>query len=933
MAWGDDMSRVQQAWPVYALLADGSTVEIRPAGPGDFGAVKAMHDAMSPDNAYLRFFSLSRTAAETEARRVCREPGPGRMALLALAGGEVVGCASYETLRGQPNHKAEAAFAVADHMHHKGIATLLLEHLVSYARSHQITAFTGYTLTENTAMLKVFADAGLPVHHRTVDGVVDMTIPLPRDGAGTGLNGYLNAVAERERHADIASLRHVFAPGSVAVIGASRRPGTVGRAIWDNIRGAGYAGKLYAVNPHARQIGGEPCLASAADLPEHTDLAVVAVPSAAVLDAAEQCGRRGVRALVVVTSGLDAATRAGLLAACRRHGMRLIGPNCFGVAVPGIGLDATFAAAHPRAGVAGLVMQSGGLGFAVADQLSRLGIGISSFASVGDKLDVSSNDMLMWWEQDGVTRLAVLYIESFGNPRKFARTARRVAASIPVLTVQAGRSEAGQRAAASHTGAVATPLVTREALFQQAGVIVVAGFGDLVETAALLATQPVPSGSTVAIVSNVGGAGVLAADACTDLGLTVHRPREHIRRRLRALIPEGGAADGPIDTTAAVSARQFRECLELAAADEEVSAMIALVLPTGATGDLVAAIQQADIRVPLAVVLLDQAETVRLLPGPAKRDGPGGAREGPGGCSPPGWEQGGSPPCAEGAGGIRIPAYSNPEAAAAAVARAARYGAWRAAPSGVVPELADIRTEDARALVREFLGSDGHRGWLPPDTTAALLRCYRIPLAALVPADSEDAAIGAFAAGGGAPVVLKADVPGLVHKTEAGGVELDLRTEDDVRAAYRRLAGLFGDKLHAVLVQPMIGDGTEVIVGVADDHLFGPLVVFGLGGVATEVLADHAALLTPLTDIDADTLIRSIKAAPLLLGHRGSPPADLEALRDLLLRVSRLADDLPEITDLDLNPVIARPDGVFVVDARVKVAPYAPQDPYLRKLS
>jgi acyl-CoA synthetase (NDP forming)/GNAT superfamily N-acetyltransferase len=900
------MSTVQPTWPVYALLADGSTVEIRPAGPADFDAVKAMHEAMSPENAYFRFFIPSRTAAETEARRICREPGPGRAALLALTSGEMVGCVSYETLQGQPDHAAEVAVAVADHMHHKGVATLLLEHLVFYARSHQITAFTGQTLAENTAMLKVFAHAGLPVHRHTENGVVDLTIPLPADGVGTDLNRYLNAVAKRERHADVASLRHVFAPDSVAVIGASRRPGRVGRAIWDNIRSAGYAGKLYAVNPHAGQVGGEPCLASAADLPEHTDLAVIAVPAAAVLDAAEQCGRRGVRAVVVITSGLDAATRADLLATCRRHGMRLIGPNCFGVAVPSIGLDATFAAAHPRAGTAGLVMQSGGLGFATADQLSRLGIGISSFVSVGDKLDVSSNDMLMWWERDGVTRLAVLYIESFGNPRKFARTARRVAGSMPVLTVEAGRSEAGQRAAASHTAAVATPLVTREALFRQAGIIVTPDFGDLIETAALLATQPVPSGSTVAIVSNIGGAGVLTADACTDLGLTVHRPRAQIRRRLRALIPEGGAADGPIDTTAAVTAGQFRECLELAAADEEVSAMITLVLSTSATGDLVAAIQGADIRVPLAVVLLDQAETVRLLPGPARGE--------------------------DQAGGIRIPAYNSPAAAAAAVARAARYGAWRSAPSGVVPEFPGIKTEDAHALVREFLGSDGHRGWLPPNMTAALLRCYGIPLAELVPVHGEDDAVAAFAAGGGLPVVLKADVPGLVHKTEAGGVELDLRTEADVRAAYRRLAGLFGDTLHAVLVQPMIGDGTEVIVGVADDHLFGPLVVFGLGGVATEVLADHAARLTPLTDIDADTLIRSIKAAPLLLGHRGSPPADLEALRGLLLRVSRLADDLPEITDLDLNPVIARPDGVFVVDARVKVAPYAPQDPFLRKL-
>ncbi len=895
------MSMTEQS-SVYALLVNGSTVEIRPARPGDYRAVKAMHQAMSPDNAYLRFFSLSRTAAEAEARRICRLSRAGRVALLALEGGEVVGVASYEVLDGQggPDHKeAEVAFAVADRMHHRGIATLLLEHLVWYARSHGVTAFTGMTLAENTAMLKVIGDAGLPVHRQISRGVVDLIIPLPGLVDGTDLDSYLNAVAEREREADSASLRHVFAPGSVAVIGASRRPGTVGGMIWDNIRDAGYAGTVYPVNPHARQIGGEPALASSADLPEHVDLAVIAVPAAAVVDTAEQCGQRGVRACVVITSGLDDAARAGLLAACRRHGMRLIGPNCFGVAVPGIGLDATFAAAHPKPGVAGLVMQSGGLGFATAQALSRLGIGISSFASVGDKLDVSSNDMLMWWEQDGVTRLAVLYIESFGNPRKFARTARRVAASMPVLAVQAGRSAAGQRAAASHTAAVATPWVTREALFGQAGIIAVPGFGDLIEAAALLATQPVPKGTTVAVVSNVGGAGVLAADACTDLGLTVHRPHRLTRHRLRALIPPGGAADGPIDTTAAVSAGQFRECLELAAADEAVSAVIVLALPTGATGALVAAIQQADVRVPLAAVLLDQAETVRLLP--------------------------------ETDDGRQIPAYAYPEAAAAAVACAALYGAWRAAPRGVVPKLAGIRGDDARALVREFLGT-GDGGWLPPEVTAALLRCYGIPLAELVLARSEDQAAAAFAGGGGVPVVLKADVPGLVHKSDAGGVELGLRTEADVRAAFRRLAERFGGKLRKILVQPMIGGGTEVIVGVADDRLFGPLVVFGLGGVATEVLADHAARLTPLTDVDADTLIRSIRSAPLLLGHRGSPAADLRALRDLLLRVSRLADDLPEVTELDLNPVIARPDGVFVVDARVKVAPYAPQDPFLRKL-
>jgi acyl-CoA synthetase (NDP forming)/GNAT superfamily N-acetyltransferase len=859
---------------VYALLADGSTIEIRLAVPADFDAVKAMYEAMSPDNIYLRFFGLSRRAAEDEAQRTCRDTGPGRVALLALADGVVLGCASYYTLREpvEPGDQAgcstggtaEIAFAVADHMHHRGIATLLLEHLVSFAVSHQIRTFSAEVLAENTAMLRVVTDAGLPVRRHYAGGVIELMFPLPREDAGTALDTYLDAVAARERSSDAASLRHVFAPGSVAVIGASRRPGTVGRAILDNIATGGYRGRIYAVNPHVAAIGDIPCSPAVADLPEPPDLAVIAVPAAAVLDTVEQCGRRGVRSVVVITSGLDAAACADLLSACRRHGMRLVGPNCFGVAVPGISLDATFAASHLRPGPVGLVSQSGGLGFAMVDQLSRLGLGISSFASVGNKLDVSSNDLLLWWEQDEVTKLAVLYIESFGNPRKFARTARRVGATMPVLTVHAGRSAAGQRAAASHTAAVATPLVSREALFEQAGIIATPGLGELFDVTALLATQPVPAGRTVAIVSNVGGAGVLAADACADLGLTVHHPRELTRCQLGALLP-GGAVGGPVDTTAAVSEADFRQCLELLAADPDVDAMIALVLPTAATGDLEAAIAEADISVPVAVVVLNQPESVRLIDRPD---------------------------------GSKLPAFGYPEAAVAALARAARYGTWRTGPRGHVPDFPDIE-------------ADG------------------IPLTELTPVANEDAAAAAAAGG---PVVLKADVDGVVHKTDAGAVQLDLRTEADVRAAYRSLVSRFGDRLRRILVQPMITGGNEVIIGVADDHMFGSLVVFGLGGVATEVLGDHAARLTPLTDLDADELIHCIRSAPLLLGYRGAAAADLDALREMLLRVSRLADDLPEITDLDLNPVIARPDGVFAVDARVKVAPYQSQDPFLREL-
>jgi acyl-CoA synthetase (NDP forming)/GNAT superfamily N-acetyltransferase len=819
------MSTAQDTGRVYALLADGTTVEIREAGPGDFDAVLAMHEAMAPDNIYLRFFSYSRRSAEIEARRICRDPdpdAPGGAALLALRDGELVGVASYAELIGHPG-QAEVAFAVADHMHHKGIATLLLEHLVSLARSRQITEFTAETLTENTAMLEVFADAGLPVQRHYAGEAYELTFPLPQDEDGIALDTYLSAVAERESSADVASLRHIFAPESVVVIGASRRREAIGRIILENIRGGGYAGRLYTVNPRARQIDGERCLDSVLDLPERADLAVVAVPAPAVLGVAGQCGQRGVRSLVVITSGLDPAACADLLAVCRRHGMRLVGPDCFGVAVPGLGLEATFAASRLRPGEAGVMSQSGGVGVALAGQLSRLGIGISSFASMGSKLDVSGNDMLMWWEHDDVTRLAVLYLESFGNPRKFARTARRVGAKMPVLTVHAAGN--GQGSAAD------------QALFEQAGVIVAHSVGELTETAALLATQPVPAGHTVAVVSNVGGADLLAAGACTELGLTVHQPRGLTRRRLRTLLP-GGAATGPVNTTAAVSGEDFRRCLELLAADEDVDAMIALVLPTGATGDLIAAIQDADVRVPLAVVELDQVEAVRLM--------------------------------SRSAGG-QIPVYDVPEAAAVALAHAVRYGAWRTGPHGQVPSFPDLRVAEARALVTGFLHREADGGWLPPGETADLLHCYGIRLVDAEPAQSEDEAVKA-----------------------AGAVE------------------------------PMVTDGTEVTIGVTHDRVFGPLVVFGSG--------DHTARLTPLTDTDADALIRSADAAPSLSGQRGVPATDLDTLRELLLRVSRLADDLPEVTELDLDPVIARPHGVFATDARIKLAPCPPQDPFLRRL-
>jgi acyl-CoA synthetase (NDP forming)/GNAT superfamily N-acetyltransferase len=896
----------------YALLTDGSTIKIRPASPGDADAVRDMHAAMSPDNMYLRFFSLSPSAAQQEAQRVCREPEPDHAALLAWREGELIGVASYE-----PTGKegvAEIAFAVSDHMHGRGVATLLLEHLVSVARRRKLTAFTAQTLADNTAMLRVFADAGLPVQRQSADGVVDMTFPLPGGETDQRLDGYLESVASRESRADVASLRHLLQPASVAVVGASRRRGTVGRAILRNIVTGGFVGNVYAVNPHAHSMEGVPCLTSVDDLPDAVDLAVIAVPAAAVPAVAAACGRRGVRSLVVITAGLG-PQGADLLAICRRYGMRLVGPNCFGIAVPRIGLDATFAVQHPLAGSAGLVVQSGGVGVSLLEHLSRLGIGVSSFASVGDKYDVSSNDMLMWWDQDTATRLAMLYVESFGNPRAFARTARRVARRLPVLTVMSGRSAAGQRAAASHTAAAATPLVNQEALFAQTGIIAVPGLGELIEAAAMIASQPLPAGNRVAIVSNAGGAGVLAADACGDNGLQVVTLGSATQRKLAKLLPPGATFAGTVDTTAAVSLDAFSSCLEEVAADDGVDAVLVVTVPT-AICDLRRVINVVDVTKPLAVVLLEQAETVRLL----RRDGvvplsgdgtatPGVGRDGPG----------------------AVPAYAYPEDAARALGHAARYQAWRSRHRGSLPDFTGVRLAEARALITRFLAGSPAGGWLPAAQAADLLACYQMPVIASRLAGSPDDAVRAAAELGG-PVVLKAQAEGVVHKTDAGAVKLDLHGEQEVRAGYQELVATFGTALHGVLVQPMVAEGLEVLIGLVQEPVFGPLVVFGLGGVATEVLADHAARLNPLTDTDADELIRSVQAAPLLFGHRGRPAVDTAALTDTLLRVSRLADDFPEVTELDLNPVMARQDGAQAVDVRVRISPADVQDPFLRKL-
>ena len=528
---------------------------------------------------------------------------------------------------------------------------------------------------------------------------------------------------------------------------------------------------------------------------------------------AEDCGRRGTKALAVTASGMSRAARAELLGICRRYGMRLVGPASFGVANPAIALDATFAARHPRPGMAGLALQAaGGTGFVLLKHLSRLGVGISTLVSLGDKDDVSGTDMLLWWESDPATKLALFYLESFGNPRKFARTARAVGRTMPVLIVNAGRSAPSLRQAAIRAAAAATPELTRQALFRQAGMIATANLGELLDATALLASQPAPAGLSVGVVSNTRGGAVLAADACGDAGLQVAALTEDTQRALRDLLPSGAVVAGPVDTTAVAGPGVFRRCLEFVGADPGVGAVLALTATT-AVGDLVPDVAAARLEVPVAAAVMDQLEAVRLLPGPDA--------EAP-----------------------AVPAYAYPESAARALGHAARYGLWRAAAPGTVPDLDGLYQDRARELVAGFLAATPQGGWLPRTQTTQLLGCYGVPLAGSTAVTTDEDAVAAAGRCGG-PVALKADVPDLVvRRKDAGAVLLDLHGADEVRRGFRSLQESFGDRLTGVSVQPMITGGVEMKITVLEEQLFGPVVLFGLAGAA-DVLAERAARLAP----------------------------------------------------------------------------------------
>lgn len=698
-------------------------------------------------------------------------------------------------------------------------------------------------------------------------------------------------------------LQAVFEPRSVAVIGASRRPLTIGYQVLDNLLRSRYTGPVYPVNPKASSIHSIRCYPSIAEVPERVDLAVVVVPKERVLEVAEACGEAGVSALVVISAGFKeiggegAEREARLAEIVRRHGMRLVGPNCMGIlnTDPRVAMNATFAPVMPPPGRVSYLSQSGALGMTILDYAREYGIGIAKFISLGNKADISGNDVLEYLRDDDGTSVILMYLENFGNPRRFTRIAREVTRLKPVIAVKAARTGAGARAASSHTGALAGLDVATDALFAQCGVLRVEAVEELFDMAMGFGNAPPPRGDRVAIVTNAGGPGIIIADACESQGLEVADLADSTRDRLRRALPEEASVNNPVDMIASAGADSYRMVLEAVLDDPGVDAVIAsFVPPLGvAAEDVARAITDiaADRPEPTLAVLMGReglAQSRALL------------------------------------NAARVPAYIFPESAVRALAGMSRYRRWLQRPRGEVRRFEDVDRARAVRIVTSAASEGRHR--LDELEALSLLEAYGITTTPSRGATSADEAVGA-AESIGYPVVLKVMAPAVSHKSDVGGVITGLDSGREVRGAYYEMLdrvaehGVSAGEVAGVLVQRMVS-GRETIVGSIFDASFGPLIMFGLGGIYVEALGDVVFRVQPVTDVDATDMLDGVRGAPLLRGIRGDPGVDLDALREVIQRVSQLVGDLPQVVELDINPLLAFEPGKppMAVDARVTLA-------------
>ena len=711
---------------------------------------------------------------------------------------------------------------------------------------------------------------------------------------------------DQEKDFDIVSLEAVLKPRSIAVIGASRRKLTIGNRLFHNLLHHEFTGVVYPVNPNAKVVAAVQTYPSVLDIPGKVDLAIIITPAETVPRLMEECGQKGVRGVIVISAGFGESGPEGMarqdeiLETARSYGMRLVGPNCMGITNtdPAVNMNATFSSVFPPAGNIAMSTQSGALGLAILEYARNLNIGLSTFVSIGNRADVSSNDLLQYWEKDSSTKVILLYLESFGNPKKFARIARSITLTKPVVVVKSGRTSAGSRAAASHTGALATAEVVSEALFTQTGMIRVDTLEQLFDVANLLSNQPIPQGRRVAILTNGGGPGIMTADACADRGLEVPTLSDESVSKLKSFLSSRASLANPIDMTADASAEEYRRALEVLAHDDGIDVVIVIFVP------------------PILVQSEAVANAIRGLAPEFRKRGKtlvasfmGSRGTGieydskDGGC---------------------IPNFTFPESTAVAFAGVYEYSQWLQKPKGVVPNLTGINKERAGEIVTSASKQSSTRPlWLEASSISDLLNSYGIKVAVSKSVKTgEDAA--KIAEEIGFPVAVKLVSDKIVHKTEVGGVILSLRSSGEVKQAFNqireRLEGLGrADEMQGVTIQQMILEGIEVIVGVTQDPFFGPLIMFGMGGIYAEFFRDITFRIHPLTDSDAQDMVRSVKAHQLFAGWRGSKPSDVEALEDLLLRVSAMVEDLPQIAEIDLNPVKLQEQGkgYVVVDARI----------------
>ncbi|HLZ38288.1 MAG TPA: bifunctional GNAT family N-acetyltransferase/acetate--CoA ligase family protein [Mycobacteriales bacterium] len=887
-----------EQWECDVVLADGGTAHLRPVRPEDADTLVELFGRLSPETILMRFFSMKRTLTDRELERLTRVDYHTRMALVALIGDELVGLAGYDRLEG--TEEAEVAFLVEDVHHGRGLGTLMLEHLAVIASQHGIARFVAETFARNRKMLGVFRAAGF-----TVSSGVDEEDVAWVEFAIRPTDATIAAIEDRERRAEARAMARLLSPRAIALIGMDGEFSGFGRELLRKLIDD-FQGSVYPVHPTARQVAAVHAYPSVLDVPDDVDLAIILVPPPSVAQAVRECAEKRVRASVVVTPTVadgartSAATQREVVALARRGGMRVVGPGSLGLVNTAAtsGMNATIGANRVPPGPLGCLSQSGALGVAMLERAAEPGLGVSTFVSTGAQADVSSNELLQYWEGDPATAVVLLYLESFGNPRTFARVARRVSRRKPIVAVQSGRARAGSAApgAGSDGSAPRNPDVAVDALFHQAGIIRVDTFEQLFDVATLLVTTRLPSGRRVAVVSNSTGLGNLGADACDGAGLLVPELPAPTQAVLTAGLSTAESVRNPVNLSFAAPGADYETAIRAVLTGGGVDAMLVLFSPASRTArfdEVEDAIARAsgDFDVPILASFL-------------------GARPGKPGT---------------------FPVFSYPESAAHALGRVSSYAEWRRRHAGVVPVLDGIAAEQARLIVDAALAAEPAGTLLAAGPAASLLSHYGIDVVPGAWATSAEEAI-AVADAIGYPAVLKAASPRLLHRRDVGGVRLALSSPEDVAGAYAAIASSLGEALDGVQVQRMVPQGVDTTVGVVQDPSFGPLLVFGLAGVEAELLGDRSFRILPLTDVDARDLIMSVKGAPLLFGYRGAPPANVAALEQLLLRVARLIDDIPDIAELELDPVIVNIDGAFPINARLRLVPARPQPglPYRR---